>query len=121
MPRSLRKITKQLVRQAYAREQGKALESLDREFDRWKSGDIDCWELTELIHRFHNGESRELYTLYEAGDIKMVLARAIALDIISAEDVPATLLESMQPTIEFFRGELAKDEQHPEPSSHQEP
>ncbi len=74
MAKSFRKMAKQLIGQAYQREQDKALESLRREFDRWKSGEIDCWELTDLIHRFHNGESRDLYKIYETGDIEIALA-----------------------------------------------
>ncbi len=109
MAKSLRKIAKQLIGQAYKREQEKAIESLGREFDRWKSGEIDCWELTDLIHRFHNGESRDLYKIYEMGDIKIALARAIAHGILGEEEVPAALRESMQPTIDFFRGEIAED------------
>ena len=114
MAKSFRKIARQLVGQAYQREQEKALGSLRREFDRWKSGEIDCWDLTDLIHRFHNGESRDLYKIYEMGDIKIALARAIALDIIDADEVPADLLESMRPTIEYFRGELVEDDQDPD-------
>ena len=110
MAKSFRKIAKQLIGQAYKREQEKALESLNREFDRWRAGEIDCWELTDRIHRFHNGESRELYKIYERGDIKIALARAIALGIIGEEEVPADLRESMQQTIDFFRGTLAEDE-----------
>lgn len=113
MAKSFRKIAKQLIGQAYRREQEKALESLRREFDRWQSGEIDCRELTDLIHRFHNGESRDLYKIYEMGDIKIALARAIALGILAEDEVPADLREPMQPMIEFFRGELGGEEQHP--------
>lgn len=114
MSKSFRKLAKQLIGQAYAREQGKALESLNSQFDRWKSGEIDCWELTDRIHRFHNGESRELYKIYEMGDIKITLARAIAIDIIGEEEVPAALRESMQQTIDYFRDTLAEDEPYPD-------
>ncbi len=113
MAKSFRKTAKQLIGKAYQREQDKALEALRHEFDRWKSGEIDCWELTDLIHRFHNGESRDLYKIYEMGDTKIALARAVALGILGEEEVPAALRESMQATIDFFRGELAEDEQHP--------
>lgn len=106
MAKSLRKIAKQLIGQAYRREQEKALDSLRREFDRWRSGEIDCWELTELIHRFHNGESRGLYKIYEMGDIKIALARAMGVGILAEDEVPADLREPMRPMIEFFRGEL---------------
>ena len=114
MSKSFRKIAKKLLQQAYEREQAKALESLGRGFDQWKSGEIDCWELTERIHQFHNGTSRELYKLYEMGDTKMTLARAIALDVIDEEEIPASLRESMRQTIEYFRDTLAEDAQRPD-------
>lgn len=113
MAKSFRKIARQLVGQAYQREQEKALESLRREFFRWQSGEIDCWELTDLIHRFHDGESRDLYKIYEMGDIKIALARAVALGILGEDEVPADLREPMRPMIEFFRDELDGEEQHP--------
>ena len=114
MDKNTRKVARQLIGQAYKREQEKALESLRREFDRWQLGEIDCWELTELIHRFHDGESRDLHKIYETGDIKIALARSIALGILREEEVPATLRESMQTTIDFFKGELAEDGQNPD-------
>lgn len=113
MSKSFRKIARQLIGQAYRREQEKALESLRREFDRWQSGEIDCWELTDQIHRFHNGESRDLYKIYEIGDIKIALARAIGLGILAEDEVPADLLEPMRPMIEFFRGELEGEDEYP--------
>lgn len=113
MAKSLRKIAKQLIGLAYKREQEKAFESLRRDFDRWQSDEIDCWELTDLIHRFHDGESRDLYKIYERGDVKIALARAVALGILGADEVSADLREPMQPMIEFFRGEVDAGEQQP--------
>jgi len=110
--KSFRKIAKQLTGQAYQREQDQALESLHREFNRWKSGKIDCWDLTDLLHQFHNGVSRDLYKIYEMGDAKIALARAIALGILGEEEVPAALRESMQPSLDFIRSELSEDEQN---------
>lgn len=114
MPKSFRKIARKLIGQAYQREQDKALESLHREFDRWKSGEIDCWELSDLIHRFHDGESRELFKFYEMGNVEFALARAIALGILGEEEVPTDLRESMQPMIDFLRGKFADDAQDPD-------
>lgn len=113
MPKSLRRTAKQLAGLAYQREQKKALESLRRDFDRWESGEIDCWKLTDLIHRFHNGESRDLYKFYEMGKVEFALARAIELDILGEDEVPQALRESLQLTIDSFRAERSEGGQEP--------
>lgn len=113
MAKNFRKIAKKLAGQAYQREQEKALDSLRRDFDRWRSGEIDCWELTDLIHRFHDGKSRELYKFYEMGSSEFALARAIALGILREEEVPADVQEQLRPMIEYFRDEHAEEDRNP--------
>jgi hypothetical protein len=55
---------RELAGMAYRRELGAELSKLEEEFARWRSGEIDPFELSDRIHRFHDGISRDLYVLY---------------------------------------------------------
>jgi hypothetical protein len=38
----------------------KALSELRMQFDRWDRGEIDSFELNELVHRFHQDGARNM-------------------------------------------------------------
>ena len=50
-----RKELRRLGGVAYERELAKALTSLEEDFKRWMKNKITAFELSELIHKFHNG------------------------------------------------------------------
>src|SRR4051812_36480592 len=56
---------KRLVREwagiAHDRDLRKALSELRVQFDRWDRGEIDSFELNELVHRFHQYTAREIW------------------------------------------------------------
>jgi hypothetical protein len=64
LTKSQRKRIRQLAAEAYARELAAALSALHDEFERWKRDEISVFELSDRVHRFHNGVSRELYNRY---------------------------------------------------------
>jgi len=108
--KSFRKVAIECLKKAYERELCQELESLNQGFQQWQRGEIDCWKLVDRIHDFHDGCSRNLYKIYETGDKKIALARAIALGFLKEQEVPAGLREPMSQTIEFFRGELGSSD-----------
>jgi hypothetical protein len=55
---------RELAGVAYSRELGTELSNVEKEFGRWRSGEIDPFELSDRIHRFHDGVSRDLYIAY---------------------------------------------------------
>src|ERR1700730_1190913 len=58
--KAIRRRLRELAGQAYARELGAELTKLEADFARWRSGEIDPVELSDRIHRFHNGRGRGL-------------------------------------------------------------
>ena len=56
-----RKKLRELNKIAYARELNHHLGQLGQKFDEWRNKGIDCWDLNDLIHEFHDGISRDLY------------------------------------------------------------
>jgi hypothetical protein len=67
-----------------------------------RSGEIDPFELSDEIHRFHDGVSRELYNLYGNAPPRQSVPRALAR-ILQETDVPPELLAALESTVQFFR------------------
>ena len=98
---------RELAGVAYTRELGAELSKLEVEFARWRSGDIDPFELSEQIHRFHDGISRDLYVLYGRLPPSQSVARAVALKVIQEAEVPSEILEALERPLQFYRSQHA--------------
>ena len=94
---------RELAGLAYRRELGAELARLEAKFARWRSGEIDPFELSDEIHRFHDGVSRELYNLYGNLPPHQSVPRALARKILQETDVPPELLAALESTVQFFR------------------
>ncbi len=64
LTKAQRRHVRELAGIAHKRHLSLELEKLGADVDRWRAGEIDPFELSDLIHRFHNGTARELYGLY---------------------------------------------------------
>ena len=58
------KVLRKLAALAYERELGESLAELGKGFDDWRAGEIDVWQLNDHIHRYHDGDSRDLWKKY---------------------------------------------------------
>lgn len=84
-----KKVLKQLCRTSYTRELNYHLGKLKHKFDEWQNNNIDCWDLNEFIHQFHDGISRDLYKLYNytKNDLFLV-SRAASLGFLEQSEIP---------------------------------
>lgn len=105
---------RELAGVAYKRELGAALSKLEEEFARWRSGEIDPFELSDRIHRFHEGESRDLYAIYNRLPPSNSVARAVALQILQETELPSELLETLELPLRFYRERLAEPDEQDE-------
>jgi hypothetical protein len=87
---------------AYTRELGNELANLEIDFSRWRRGEIDPFELSDRIHRFHEGVSRDLYVTYRDLPPDQAVARAVAFGVLERVEVPADLLAAIEQAIQFF-------------------
>ena len=101
--KAARKHFRELAALAHERELGKVLDELFSEFDRWKKGEINAFELNERIHQYHQGISRKLWGIHVDGDPMILAARAILEGILQREDVDERFLPDLEPTIDYFR------------------
>ena len=93
---------RELAGRAYARELGSELAKLEMEFSRWRGGEIDPFELSDRIHRFHDGISRDLWVSYHRGSPHILVARAIAYKVLDRAEIPSEILMAIEPAIEIF-------------------
>ncbi len=94
--KSERKELRRLVGLAYERELAKALEALEESFRQWRKNKINTFELSDSIHKFHNGVARDLWSFYEAGYTELSARHAIAEGIILETEVSLGILEKLK-------------------------
>lgn len=108
MPETSKRI-KRLVREyaaiAHDRELGQALRDLGAHFERWRSGEISPAELNDLIHRFHDGPSRDVWRKYATNRLEPALGLAVATGILRKEELPAELIRHLSALIDFYEAE----------------
>jgi hypothetical protein len=102
---------RELAGVAYTRELGAELSRLEEEFARWRSGEIDPFELSDRIHRFHDGVSRDLYVLYGRFSPESAVARAVALKVLQEAEVPSEILAALERPLEFYAAQNAEPEE----------
>lgn len=109
------KLLRAVSGRAWERELDAALDRLLEHFQEWKRGKIDAFELSERIHRFHDGDARDLYKFYTVAKPPRAAGYAVARGWIEEEDLPQEVLEKLKPTIAFYQDE-ALDEDEIDPS-----
>jgi len=102
---------KRLVREwagiAHDRDLRKALSELRVQFDRWDRGEIDSFELNELVHRFHQYTAREIWKRYATTHLEPAVASAVAAGVLRKEELPAQLVQHIVGLIEFYEHDLS--------------
>ena len=101
--KSEKKALRELSGTIYEAEAHLMLEELDAQFQEWRSGEMESSELLRAIHDFHQHESRELWSRYQALKEPEVVARGVALGLLS-EPLPTALRTKLESLIEFFAG-----------------
>lgn len=94
---------RQLAGEAWESELTGELEKLFESFCTWSDKGISAFDLSDQIHEFHNGVSRELYRRYTALSPESAVAMAVVLGILGEETIDPSLLEKLRPHIEAHR------------------
>jgi hypothetical protein len=101
---------RQLAGLAWEAELESELEELFEDFLKWADDGMDAFNLSEKIHKFHNGISRELYGRYTGLDPEITVPRAVALGIVGEVELGDVLLRKLSPQIEAYRNRLEDDD-----------
>ncbi len=103
IPKLIKKALREYADKAYEAELRKELEALSAKFDEWEAGKLDNFDLTEAIHKFHNGPARELYTKYNySPPLEMLVAHAIVTGLLKKEDLRPDVLEYLNNAIAAY-------------------
>ncbi len=81
--------------EAHERELSEAMMELYEDFQEWGGDQISVFDLTERIHKFHDGISRELYKRYVLLDPEFGVAHALNHGILGAKDVGENLVKAL--------------------------
>lgn len=97
------------VGKSYEAELGAELKKLASHFDDWKNGKMTCFDLSEKIHKFHDGPSHKLYFRYAMQkQPETNIAYAIVEGLIQKNVVPPELLEYLKNQIHFYEDKKNK-------------
>jgi hypothetical protein len=102
IPKRLKRLLRTYAGEAHEEEFRGALLPLAQAFDRWKRGDIASWELSNLIHKFHQGPARDLFVKYDTNHLEAPVAHAIVTGVLAKDKIPSELLQHLATWIKFY-------------------
>ena len=82
-------------------------------FKLWEQGGLGSGDLSELIHRFHQGPARDLCVRYDTNQLEAPVAYAIVTGVLDRKAVPAEVLDHVAGMIRFYEdraSEAARNE-----------
>src|SRR5262245_37277906 len=107
VPKQLKRLVREWAGIAHDRDLRQALSELRVQFDRWDHGEIDAFELNELVHRFHQVTAREIWKRYATTHLEPAVASAVAAGVLRKEELPAELVRHIAGLIEFYEDDLS--------------
>lgn len=103
-PKQIKRQLRELVGQAYENELARELGKLEKRFEDWRAGKICAGELSEIIHRYHNGPARELWGKYNQNPYtELLVASAMVEGILQKEDASEEVWPYVEAAIERYR------------------
>jgi hypothetical protein len=102
VPKQLKRLVREWAGIAHDRDLRKALSELRVQFDRWDRGEIDVFELNDLVHRFHHGTARDIWKRYATTHLEPAVASAVAAGVLRKEELPAELVQHLAGLIAFY-------------------
>lgn len=105
-----RRALRELAGLAHRRELERELAELEAHFKAWREGQIGPFALNDRIHEFHNGPSRDLWKTYVMLHAEMVVPTAVVRGVLQENELPADLLESMRPILDYRRTQREQDD-----------
>ena len=104
LPKPIKKALRSLIDLAYEAELRDALDHLHEDFQQWKCGEIDSFDLSDRIHKFHDGPSRDLFGLYSSRlDPRFLVERAVEKGLVPKEFVPVEVRSYIKDISDFGR------------------
>jgi hypothetical protein len=106
-PRRIKRLVREWAGIAHERDLRKALNELRAQFDRWDRGEIESFELNDLVRRFHQDTAREIWKRYATTHLEPAVASAVAAGVLHKEELPPELVQHIAGLIEFYEHDLS--------------
>src|SRR5688572_19120489 len=84
---------------AHERALATALTEVEKQFLRWRAGEIGPHDLNDAIHRFHQGPSRQLWLQYQDGPVEIAAVHAVQRGVVAADELSPEILEILKPRL----------------------
>jgi hypothetical protein len=110
VPKRVKRLLREYAGAAHEEELRRALLPVADAFGRWARRELSSGELSEIIHRFHQGPARELWVRYNTPHLEMPVAFAITTGVLAREAIPAEFLEHLPGALRFCEEEQATTE-----------
>ena len=104
-PKRIKRAIRELAGAAHEIELRRALGPLRGQFARWDRGEIDAFELTDAVRRFHQGPARDLYNRYTSNMLNVAVAHAIVTGIVDRAQIAPDVLEHLRNAIAFYESQ----------------
>jgi len=109
LTRAMKRRIRELLHVAHERALSRELTKLESKFGRWHAKEIDAFELGDLVHRFHNDITKELFdTFVRTSFPDITLARAIVDGHVTEAEAGDELLTELENTMNDIRKNLAR-------------
>jgi len=102
LTKSQRRRLAELAALAYQRDLDAELAKLDAAFHKWRAGELSGHELSDLIHAFHQGPSRELFNAYDRRVRQLAVANALRRGVLTEDEVGPEFLALLAPVLSFY-------------------
>ena len=107
-PKRIKRLLREHGGQAHEEELRRALVPVAEAFKRWEHGELGSAELSDIIHRFHQGPARELFGRYnDTSYLELAVADAITVGVLDRQTVPAELLDHLARALAFYERQQA--------------
>jgi hypothetical protein len=101
-PKRIKRLLREYAGAAHEEELRRALLPVSEAFGQWAKREMSSGELSEIIHRFHQGPARELWVRYVTSHLEMPVAFAITTGVLGRETITAELLEHLAGALRFY-------------------
>ena len=105
--RRIKSQVRELAEQLHEMELTAALRALANSFKQWEAGEVDSFDLKDLIHRFHQGPARELYVRYDTRNAEANVAYAIVKGTLDPATVAPEILTELERWISYMKRQAA--------------
>jgi len=101
-PKRIKRLLREYAASAHEEELRRALLPISEAFGRWERRELGSGDLSEIIHRFHQGPARDLWVRYNTPHLEMAVAFAITTGVLGRDTIPAELLEHLAEAMRFY-------------------